>query len=948
MIPKDIEDKFLKLKASYLPEWHYTPFNGSSTGIGSRTDSGSALATLINDMHSQSMKCHAKLLNKHKIEYLSMFYPLFSEEAKTAKSYVQFTQAAGVDTPVHIPAKTKLLAEQGENRVLFETAYSITATSAQLKAVYATDREADRIVCLSDDGNDGFVVKANGTNLADHSLLLGFDSLFTSLSKWESKLFIKLRTAEEGGAQKQAELLSSGEAVFFAPASEQNQKEYIFPTPEVNGDTLILSLEGYTPEKTIIGSKEQYVIGIRPKKLLPVAISGLSVYMEASEISPKEVLSQGIMQEASRFLPFGSPMNLYSECGINCGSLLMRRGACVTMRFNLSYESFEQKLPVISDDEELRMIMKKSANQRYVEPLTVRADCVVIEYLSFSGWKQLVKDTAAYELFNGKKEGAIALSFICPEDVLPSELTDAPVLRLRLTRADNLFHIPSVQLCPVISGLSFDYRYDEDSYISADTAITDNHFVKEDITSRLSAPQGRSIELFYNTLHQKEAVYFGFDAPLSGMPLSMYFEVENPADMPVDFVWEYCTGEDFAPMQAVDNTGGLLYSGTMLMPISQRLSPAVLFGREQYWLRMLCLTELKSPPKIHSIRMNMVKVENQLTNEVSFFAQSAEKPLTFSLGYENISSAEVYVNEESGWVRWSERVFKTESGRVYDIDMASGAVTLLLSAVSLKPDEEAVLVRFQSYQGRVANVSQGQINSMYEPIKYISSVTNPMAAYGGFDGDNEETGAKLIANALRTRGRAVTSRDYFDIISQVTYGVRKIKCVSGIDRFGQPADEVITIALLLDEYEKGSHIFSSVKDTIRQKLLSTGSLIPLGKKLVLSQPHFIRMSARIWVKLAAGESMYDIQQETSAAISAFIDPLTGGFYKEGWEIGTVPRTKQLLAYLKSKLPGIHVTRLLMAAAVDGQELEVDDEIHKTLNNPFAMAINGEHHVYIEL
>ena len=118
---------------------------------------------------------------------------------------------------------------------------------------------------------------------------------------------------------------------------------------------------------------------------------------------------------------------------------------------------------------------------------------------------------------------------------------------------------------------------------------------------------------------------------------------------------------------------------------------------------------------------------------------------------------------------------------------------------------------------------------MEAPIKFIGHVTNPMAAYGGYDGYNEESSAAIISNMLRTRGRAVTNQDYFDIISQISYGVRQIKCCSGVNRIGEVAEDVITVVVLIDEYEKGGHIFSAVKDSIRDKLLESSNLVQIGR-----------------------------------------------------------------------------------------------------------------------
>lgn len=69
---------------------------------------------------------------------------------------------------------------------------------------------------------------------------------------------------------------------------------------------------------------------------------------------------------------------------------------------------------------------------------------------------------------------------------------------------------------------------------------------------------------------------------------------------------------------------------------------------------------------------------------------------------------------------------------------------------------------------------------------------------------------------------------------------------------------------------------------------------------------------------------------------------------QGWEIGELPRASQLTAVLRTGLPGCSITRMVITAQVNGQEYSVTDEFYENLNDPFAMAVNGEHMVYIEV
>jgi hypothetical protein len=257
-------------------------------------------------------------------------------------------------------------------------------------------------------------------------------------------------------------------------------------------------------------------------------------------------------------------------------------------------------------------------------------------------------------------------------------------------------------------------------------------------------------------------------------------------------------------------------------------------------------------------------------------------------------------------------------------------------------------VAYQSYRGSSANVGAGKISASLSSLRYIGGVTNPLPAYGGYDGYSEETSAAVISNMLRTRGRAVTRQDYFDIISQVSYGVRRVKCLSGRTAAGEPRDDLLTIAILIDEYEKGGHIFSGVKEAIREKLLRCSGLVPAGKTLILTQPRFVRMSARLWLECERMESAYDLQQMCGESIRAFIDPLRGGFDGGGWEIGVLPTPTQLVAFLKIRHPDVIAGKIVVTALYENREYTVDDTIGSQIASPFAMAVNGEHVVYCSL
>lgn len=939
------------LARAYVPEWRFDPDS---------PDPGSVAALLIGDMLADSEKRFDDVLRMHKIHYLNLFDRLRPDPAVSARSFVQFQPVAGAEQPVYVPRGTVLLAEpqQGGPTLTFETTQGISATPAQLNAIVAAQREDDRIVTVLDGENAQrctfTAFDPEPPSESHHVLTLAFDHGLTGLSAGEVGL--KVTTPDPLDAPQAALQLAGAGMTFFVPG-QNGEPDLELPRPRVQEDTLWFTLEeGWLRP---LPGQSRCVLCLRSEAAVDVNLSGAALVFARADIPPQEVRCAGITQNPGRFYPFGSPLELYAECGIECPAALERPGADVSLEFDLDFETVEQKLPEVEVEVDYKVIMKKTVQAPRPEMQDVQPDYVLIEYLSTRGWKRLVPDEHAALLFNGSASGHIRLDFCCPADLMPADDTAGEYrLRLRLLRSEGLYRLPCRQHVPVVSAMRFAFRY-EAKPLAPCAAHTDNNFVRQDLMEPWR--RGRGARLFTCNERKGACLYLGFDANPQGSPLSLYFEVENNEDMPLDYGVEYLSPTGFVPVQAQDGTGGLLYSGALLALVPADAAHGALYGKDRYWLRLVCGADLKARPGLPVVRgitVNMARVENRNTRTEEFYVDDPRAAARFQLGQKPIINARVFVNEadpdhpgRDNWVLWQRRTYAAQRGRFYELDAAGGVVAFdrhTFSVYAAPEGAASVRVEYQSYQGAQANVPAGAIHTMAQPIRYISHVSNPLAAYGGVGDGGEEAAARVVSNLLRTRGRAVSERDYFDIIAQLGCGVRQIKCCSGIDRQGDPAADTITVALLIDEYEKGSHIFSAVKDAVRDALMSAGGMAPLGKTLVLCQPRFVRFSVRIWLRCAAMESVYDIQRRTEDNIRSFLDPLQGGFDGRGWKIGSLPTPQQLLACLKMKDAALRVERMALVARIGGREYAVDDDFLSRMNDPFIMAVNGTHTVYVDL
>ena len=145
-----------------------------------------------------------------------------------------------------------------------------------------------------------------------------------------------------------------------------------------------------------------------------------------------------------------------------------------------------------------------------------------------------------------------------------------------------------------------------------------------------------------------------------------------------------------------------------------------------------------------------------------------------------------------------------------------------------------------------------------------------------------------------------------------------------------------------------SHVFYEMKRKITDRLIKDSALYPLGRKVSLVQPYFVKLNVRVWLEKESLENAYDLQNRANEMIEKFIDPLNGGPGYQGWEIGEFPRSSQIIATLRTGISGCSISKILMTAEIEGKEVPVDESFFEKVQNPLIKAVNGEHIVYIEV
>lgn len=943
-----------KLAKSYTPEWSFSKEN---------PDAGSVLGILISDMLEDSRERLSKALHKHKIQYLNRFDRLVKEPVSAARGYVQFIPVAGVEDVMLVPAGTAVSAQSEEKEIVFETAHDICLADTGITSILVTDQKEDRIVALAESKEgerlEKLFVQAfdiNGPNEANHVFFLGLDSVLEGSR--DVDITLKLLASKEEEAVHAAEVFaSSGIRITMAePCGEEGEyREVLFDQVSSEGNLLYLTKKEYQIKAMELNGKQGcFLIFHSVNGIAEVSVSGIEAYVSAGEVIPDAVLLEGVNIGTEMFAPFGVPLEMMSECSMDSREVFAKKGAKVTMEFDLDYEIREQKIEMEEPDVEYRAIMKRQPEIAAPKSVTVCADRIAWEYRSENGWKRLLTGGEYEKLMNGEKSGKISITFQCPQDMAEWD-EEEPRIRVRLLAAENIYKMPAVYKCPVLYNLRLSYNYDGNPILPV-SAWSVNNCQERNCMERFEA--GAEAGIFYPTENAERSMYFGFDNSFSGLPFTLYFDIENRNSLPVKFTAEYLSENGFKSLRMIDGTDGLLHSGVIRFLIGSDAKKDALYGREGYFLRFSGL-EKEYPayrlPVIRGIYPNMARVENQNTRTEYFYVDDRNEPLTIKLSEENLTTMEVSVFENNGnvpdWVVWKKASRSYEAGRVYQEDLAAGTISFssyAFSEIEFGEDNPQIRVSYRSYKGDQANVPSGTILTVLDANRYISEVINPFAAYGGCEAYTEESTAGYIEGILKSRNRIVTQEDLLTLLRQTSYSVLETSCIPDVDELGEECPGVMTVAVLTADTDNSGNVFYDIRKEMLQKLEETGNFHVMGKKINLVQPRFLPCSVSVWLEKDSMENAYELTRKTEELIVQFLNPYHGGSDGKGWKIGTYPRVSQIRAWLKKNLPDVTISRISVTASVNGEEKTIKEDIRDLSRSPFVMPVSGKHQVYIDL
>lgn len=993
---REIINEIKEKAAGYTPEWRMDEEN---------PDIGTALALVYANMFAKMVKNFNKVPIKNRIAF---FNQLGAELLPTipATGYVKFSLVNDEVSGVEVPMGTVVSADTDDELgvVEFETTNDLYVTPAQIKVIYQADDKLDSIEKIyeleesaedtPDEERETVFFDFSGRNLQEHTLIFSHDDVLNiKKNAWLELCFYHRETRlVPEDILKQLVLDNKASIEYFSEAG------YVpFAEKFVRDGRLLLYKNEKQPPfvRTKIGLKESFVIKCTVHdigRLKDIETERFLMKAKGLGISCDTISSNGVECNQAQFFPFGERFNLYNEVYFGSEEVLCKKGAKISMSFNVNYVSVPLEYSVADDPIDWKWINDRShfkPNREY----DVTIEEIIWEYYNGSGWARLFTDNSYSNLFSPENSviGQYKIvSFICPEDIFPILINAAEsyYIRARVLKISNLYKMKGSYISPVLTntGLSYDYG---DTWTMPEHITAANNLETMEMSFQDMLNLG-GFKPFAQTGLNKAAVYLGFNVAPKGAPIKLLVTMRDSTERESSSLrWEYYNGNNWRILNMVDETEGFLRSGIVTIMDNRAFTKKELFGEERYWIRIVDENDFYSGgtalfPSILSFHMNVTGIVNVDTSATELFTMEVyQKNMNFRLLNNHITEIFLYINEaaelgeeelrrfkaagtvrcvydEAGllaqaWVKW-ERVDdflnSSSTDRHYIVNRTEGYVLFgngksgRIPSASKAPN---ITIEYKTGGGERTNLPTGAVQKLNRAIGFINQVSNPEKLSGGCDVEPLSEAIERSSAMLRTQGKAITVRDYEELAKYATRNVGMVKCFAGYDESSNKQPGAVTLVVLRNNYRTNRTQFAHVRDEIYRYLKDkiNGNLIALNKLFII-EPKFIELRVRIELGISDMNKVFSVKKSVQERLNRFLDVVNGNFDGSGWKIGQLPNEIQLRNAIIDIDGIVYVKNIFIStftSDVAGWK-ETDLEFIKT--NRYVLPLSGRHEILISV
>lgn len=514
---------------------------------------------------------------------------------------------------------------------------------------------------------------------------------------------------------------------------------------------------------------------------------------------------------------------------------------------------------------------------------------------------------------------------------------------------------------PLLDAIRLSYSY-RSPRVFPERCFTYNDFTYTDRTPEVQWP-GLGFAAFNAVADPTPGFYLGFDQALPVDLVSLYLDIQEQEELSANppLTWEYWDGRGWREIAVQDDTARLARPGLLAFVGPADGAALARFKAPLYWIRGRLREDGQPlPSRVNGLHLNAVwaSMAQTIRNEV-LGSGNGEPNQTFFLARKPVLDEEVIeVRELAGpraavelpilarevapadlnvvydanrrvrevWVRWRHQphlYLSQPNDRHYVLERSQGRVIFGdgVNGRLLPLGLDNVIARtYRTGGGALGNVAAGAITQLLGGIPYVSGVSNPRAAEGGADGETVEQIGRRGSQALRHRGRALSTSDYEALAREASPGVAVARALPATHPSGRPTPGWIKLIIVPHSQEPQPQPSLGLRRQVRDFVQARAPADLAG--LVVTGPTYLPVGVAAIVAPVDLSRAGPVGVAVRQALATFFQPLTGGPAGQGWPFGRDVYLSDVATLLEG-LPGVDYVQeleLLLNGIPQGEQV----------------------------
>jgi predicted phage baseplate assembly protein len=416
-----------------------------------------------------------------------------------------------------------------------------------------------------------------------------------------------------------------------------------------------------------------------------------------------------------------------------------------------------------------------------------------------------------------------------------------------------------------------------------------------------------------------DAFYLGFAGSLGGSVVRFRVTTTSPAGIGIHpqtppLTVEAWSGEAWVTaLKYSDTTGGLNRDGEVILlfpPVHEALA---LGGTRAYWFRVVMTQtppgapSYQASPEIRTVAVDALGGTTVAEHSVRYGPESLGRSnglpgQSFSLRYSPLLARrdDEHIQVSAGHVvqNWEEVDDFTASSSDdlhYVLDGSSGTVHFGPAVRyadgswhqhgAVPPVGAEIIMRaYRHGGGSEGDVGAGMLTSLRSTVAFIDTVTNFAPAKGGADAETVSEAKKRGPFSLRTRQRAVTSRDFERLATEASSEVARARCL-GPTSLGGPVRLLVVPKVRrvpesqsIDDFALTDGLVKNIAQYLEPRRL-------LGITVEIATPYYQGVTVATHMHAlptASDDTLMRIRSDALQLLYEWVNPLLGGPNGEGW------------------------------------------------------------------